>query len=270
MARTGRSTDRTTPGRLVGQAARTAWRGVFGRDWLPPAPRSRFDPRHQRRLHLRGIGCPRVGKHPGDRRNPYPGGGNPLSIAHGRGGERETPRVPGGRSPVGMDCRSDFQTVTVHRPGAPPELFNITQQLSGKPHLPGFVVPVAKIFAPDPHASPGGRRLNRDLPHARRLLVARPRADAARPDRDQPQHRLLRPAAAAGLRARHRAAPPAGRGADGLPPPPVAAAAVAGPRAAGRTSSAATRGGWSSPPTSPPPSTSSPRRCAWPRPAKSC
>jgi Uma2 family endonuclease len=40
-----------------------------------------------------------------------------------------------------------FRTVTVHRPGAPPEMFNDTQQLSAEPHLPGFVVPVAKIFA---------------------------------------------------------------------------------------------------------------------------
>jgi Uma2 family endonuclease len=37
-------------------------------------------------------------------------------------------------------------TVAVHRPGAEPEMFNVTQQLSGEPHLPGFVVPVAKIF----------------------------------------------------------------------------------------------------------------------------
>jgi len=39
-----------------------------------------------------------------------------------------------------------FHTVTVYRPGAPPEMFNEAQQLSGEPHLPGFVVPVAKIF----------------------------------------------------------------------------------------------------------------------------
>jgi Uma2 family endonuclease len=39
-----------------------------------------------------------------------------------------------------------FRTVTVYRPGAEPEMFNINQQLSGEPHLPGFVVPVAKIF----------------------------------------------------------------------------------------------------------------------------
>jgi Uma2 family endonuclease len=39
-----------------------------------------------------------------------------------------------------------FRTVTVYRPGAEPEMFNVTQQLSGEPHLPGFVVPVAKLF----------------------------------------------------------------------------------------------------------------------------
>jgi Uma2 family endonuclease len=39
-----------------------------------------------------------------------------------------------------------FQTVRVHRPGLPPELFNTGQELSGEPHLPGFRVPVADIF----------------------------------------------------------------------------------------------------------------------------
>jgi Uma2 family endonuclease len=40
----------------------------------------------------------------------------------------------------------DFRTVRVHRPGAPPELFNELQELSGEPHLPGLRVPVARIF----------------------------------------------------------------------------------------------------------------------------
>jgi Uma2 family endonuclease len=40
----------------------------------------------------------------------------------------------------------DFRTVRVHRPGAEPELFNILQELSGEPELPGFRVPVADIF----------------------------------------------------------------------------------------------------------------------------
>jgi Uma2 family endonuclease len=40
----------------------------------------------------------------------------------------------------------DLRTVTVHRPGAEPELFNIHQELSGEPELPGFRVPVADVF----------------------------------------------------------------------------------------------------------------------------
>jgi len=39
-----------------------------------------------------------------------------------------------------------FRTVVVHRPGAEPELFNILQELSAEPHLPGLRVPVAKLF----------------------------------------------------------------------------------------------------------------------------
>jgi Uma2 family endonuclease len=38
------------------------------------------------------------------------------------------------------------QTVTVYRPGAAPELFNIRQEVSAEPHLPGFRVPVAELF----------------------------------------------------------------------------------------------------------------------------
>jgi tetratricopeptide (TPR) repeat protein/tRNA A-37 threonylcarbamoyl transferase component Bud32 len=39
-----------------------------------------------------------------------------------------------------------FRTVRVYRPGAEPELFNVQQDLSGDPHLPGFRVPVAQLF----------------------------------------------------------------------------------------------------------------------------
>ena len=39
------------------------------------------------------------------------------------------------------------QTVTIYRPGKAPELVNIHQELVGEPHLPGFRVPVAQIFA---------------------------------------------------------------------------------------------------------------------------
>jgi Uma2 family endonuclease len=37
--------------------------------------------------------------------------------------------------------------VLVHRPNAEPEFFNVHQDLSGDPHLPGFRVPVAQIFS---------------------------------------------------------------------------------------------------------------------------
>lgn len=40
----------------------------------------------------------------------------------------------------------DFRTVTVHRPDAAPELFNVDRELAGGPHLPGFRTPVARIF----------------------------------------------------------------------------------------------------------------------------
>jgi Uma2 family endonuclease len=40
----------------------------------------------------------------------------------------------------------EFRTVMVHRPGTEPELFNVRQELSGEPHLPGFRVPVADLF----------------------------------------------------------------------------------------------------------------------------
>ena len=38
------------------------------------------------------------------------------------------------------------QTVTVYRPDAEPELFNVRQELTGEPHLPGFRVPARDIF----------------------------------------------------------------------------------------------------------------------------
>lgn len=38
------------------------------------------------------------------------------------------------------------RTVTVHRLDAEPELFNVRQELSGDPQLPGFRVPVARLF----------------------------------------------------------------------------------------------------------------------------
>jgi Uma2 family endonuclease len=39
------------------------------------------------------------------------------------------------------------RTVEIFRPGAEPALVNVRQELSGEPHLPGFRVPVAQLFA---------------------------------------------------------------------------------------------------------------------------
>jgi Uma2 family endonuclease len=38
------------------------------------------------------------------------------------------------------------QTVLVYRPGAAPRLFTVADELTGEPHLPGFLVPVSRIF----------------------------------------------------------------------------------------------------------------------------
>jgi len=38
------------------------------------------------------------------------------------------------------------RTVTVYRPDAEPQLFNVAHEISGEPHLPGFKVAVAAIF----------------------------------------------------------------------------------------------------------------------------
>ena len=40
-----------------------------------------------------------------------------------------------------------FRTVTVYRNDAEPELFNVRQELSAEPHLPGFCVPVRELFS---------------------------------------------------------------------------------------------------------------------------
>ena len=39
------------------------------------------------------------------------------------------------------------RTVEIFRPGAEPVLVNVQQELSGEPHLPGFQVPAAQLFA---------------------------------------------------------------------------------------------------------------------------
>ena len=40
-----------------------------------------------------------------------------------------------------------YRTALVYRPDAEPVLFNVQQELSADPHLPGFRVPVAQIFS---------------------------------------------------------------------------------------------------------------------------
>jgi Uma2 family endonuclease len=40
-----------------------------------------------------------------------------------------------------------LRTVQVYRPGTEPVLFNLSQELSAEPHLPGFRVPVARVFS---------------------------------------------------------------------------------------------------------------------------
>ncbi len=39
-----------------------------------------------------------------------------------------------------------FSIITEHRPDHPPRSFNITQEITGDPHLPGFSMKVADIF----------------------------------------------------------------------------------------------------------------------------
>jgi len=39
------------------------------------------------------------------------------------------------------------RTVLIYRPDAEPELVNVRQELSGEPHLPGFCIAVAQLFA---------------------------------------------------------------------------------------------------------------------------
>jgi Uma2 family endonuclease len=39
-----------------------------------------------------------------------------------------------------------FRTITVYRPDAEPVLFNVHQTLTAEPHLPGFSLPLARVF----------------------------------------------------------------------------------------------------------------------------
>jgi Uma2 family endonuclease len=49
--------------------------------------------------------------------------------------------------PLVWEVNPFTEVVAVYRPGVPPEHFNVTQELTAEPHLPGFRVPVAEIFA---------------------------------------------------------------------------------------------------------------------------
>jgi Uma2 family endonuclease len=49
--------------------------------------------------------------------------------------------------PLVWEVNPFFDTVTVYRPDAPPQLFNDQQELTAEPHLPGLRVPVAEVFA---------------------------------------------------------------------------------------------------------------------------
>ena len=40
----------------------------------------------------------------------------------------------------------EFQTVAIHRPGLLPQMLNVQQELVGDPYLPGFRVPLARVF----------------------------------------------------------------------------------------------------------------------------
>ena len=49
--------------------------------------------------------------------------------------------------PVAWLVRPHDRTVTIYRLDAEPKLVNVTQELSGEPHLPGSRVAVAKLLA---------------------------------------------------------------------------------------------------------------------------
>jgi Uma2 family endonuclease len=49
--------------------------------------------------------------------------------------------------PLVWEVNPFSEVVAAYRPGGPPEHFNVTQDLTAEPHLPGFRVSVAEIFA---------------------------------------------------------------------------------------------------------------------------
>lgn len=49
--------------------------------------------------------------------------------------------------PLVWEVNPYYRAVTVHRPGMPPDLFNVTQDLTAEPHLPGLRIAVVDVFA---------------------------------------------------------------------------------------------------------------------------
>ncbi len=49
--------------------------------------------------------------------------------------------------PLVWEVNPFSKVVAAYRPGAPPGHFNVTQDLTADPHLPGFRVPVVEVFA---------------------------------------------------------------------------------------------------------------------------
>jgi Uma2 family endonuclease len=49
--------------------------------------------------------------------------------------------------PLVWEINPFIKVIVAYRPGMPPELFNVTQELTAEPYLPGLRIPVAEIFA---------------------------------------------------------------------------------------------------------------------------
>ncbi len=81
------------------------------------------------------------------RRSSDPGRGGAFAQRHGGRDDRQGGRIPACPRPPGWVVDPHAYTVVVSALGKEPELFNAQHELSGEPHLPGFRVPVARIFA---------------------------------------------------------------------------------------------------------------------------
>ena len=66
------------------------------------------------------------------------------SDQHGRVVEKVRKYLEGGS--VVWVADPDFQTITVHRPGEAPVMINDRQEIDGDPYLPGFRIPVIRLF----------------------------------------------------------------------------------------------------------------------------